>query len=87
VSKTTRVEQLLAKERQLRQEIENVESMLAAIDGSRTRFESGLDGLTMSAEEMKGQQRILKERQMWLIGEQDKLRAEIRRTTNPGDSK
>lgn len=87
MSKTTRVEQLLAKERQLRQEIENVESMLAAIDGSRTRFESGLDGLTMSAEEMKGQQRILKERQMWLIGEQDKLRAEIRRTTNPGDSK
>lgn len=52
--------------------------MITAVDQGRVRLESGLDGLNYSSEEIKGQVRILKERQAWLIGEQDKLRAQIK---------
>lgn len=79
-------QELIEKERALRQQIEDVELMIKAVDAGRDRLESGLDGLHLSTEEIKGQIRILKDRQAWLIGEQDKLRARIATSTLAGGS-
>lgn len=77
MTKITRVDEVIERERELRKQIEDVEIMIKAVDAGRDRLEAGLDGLNYSSEEIKGQVRILKERQVWLIAEQDKLRKEI----------
>lgn len=77
MTKITRVDEAIARERVLRSQIEDVQRMTDAVDAARVRLESGLDGLNYSSEEIKGQIRILKERQAWLIGQQDRLRKEI----------
>jgi chromosome segregation ATPase len=94
LSRTTRLETLQAREHELRSKISDVEIMLRAVEAGRERFERALEGMQNSNDEMKGQYRILKERQAWLIGEQDKLKAEqqalvqqIAKMTNPGDSR
>lgn len=80
------LQELIEKERAVRKQIEDVDLMIKAVDAGRDRLESGLDGLYLSSEEMKGQIRILKERQAWLIGELDKLRRQIATYSLPGDS-
>lgn len=94
MSRTTRLEQLQARERDLRQKIDDNEATLQAIESGRVRFESALEGMIHSNDEMKGQYRISKERASWLIAEQDKLKAEIAKVvkeigkmTFPGDSR
>jgi uncharacterized protein HemX len=77
VSYTDRRDAFRARERELRQNVQDIETMTKMIDDSRGRLESNLAGLDYSAEEMKGQIRILRERQSWLISELDKLRTEI----------
>jgi hypothetical protein len=94
MGKMERYEELVKRERELSKHIKDNEALLEAFEGGRTRLETNLGGLNMSAAEMKGQQRILKERQAWLIGQQDEIRAEqerlrklIGKTTRPGDSR
>lgn len=91
MSRTTRLEHLQERERELRRQINDVDVMLKAVDAGRDRLERGIDAMKHSTDEMKGQYRILKERQAWLIGEQDKIKAqiakEIGKTTQPGDSR
>ena len=94
MSRLNRLEALQARERELRKQINEVDVMIAAVDAGRARFERSLEGMKESNDEMKGQYRILKERQAWLIGEQDKHKAElaklvseIGKMTNPGDSR
>lgn len=94
MSRTARLEALQAQERDLRAKLEDVGAVLEAVEAGRVRFEHSLDAMQYSNDEMKGQYRILKERQVWAIGEQDKLRAdlakivkEIGKMTRPGDSR
>lgn len=77
MTKITRVDAIIERERELRQQINDCEVMIKAVEAGRDRLESGLDGLNYSSEEIKGQVRILRDRQVWLIAEQDKLRKEI----------
>jgi len=94
VTRLTRLDALQARERELRLQISDVDVMLKAVEAGRERFERSIEGLKHSNDEMKGQYRILKERQVWLIGEQDKQKAElaklakeIAKLTQPGDSR
>lgn len=77
MTKISRTDEIIAREVELRRQIADVQTMINAVDDGRTRLESGLEGLNYTSEEIKGQVRILKERQAWLIAEQDKLRKEI----------
>lgn len=77
MTRITRVDAIIERERELRQQINDVEIMIKAVEAGRDRLESGLEGLNYSSEEIKGQVRILRDRQVWLIAEQDKLRKEI----------
>lgn len=77
MTKITPVDAIIERERELRQQINDCEVMIKAVEAGRDRLESGLDGLNYSSEEIKGQVRILRDRQVWLIAEQDKLRKEI----------
>jgi uncharacterized protein HemX len=77
LTKIKRADEISEREVALRKQIENVQIMIKAVDASRDRLESGLESLNYSSEEIKNQVRILKERQTWLIAEQDKLRKEI----------
>jgi hypothetical protein len=83
LSYTDRRDALLQRELELRQNVQDVETMVRIMEGGRDRLEGGLASLEYSAEEMKGQIRILKERQTWLIGEVDKLRANIVKVAAP----
>lgn len=94
MSRTDRLDALQSRERELRKQINDVDVMIAAVDAGRDRFERSLEGMKNSNDEMKGQYRILKERQAWLIGELDKHKAdlakvvkEIGKMTRPGDSR
>lgn len=78
VSRIERREKMRERERELRISVDDVKTMTDAIDGVHGKFHAGLDDVYMSSEEMKGQIRIIKERQAWLIGELDKLRDELR---------
>lgn len=80
-------EELRQRERELRKNSDNIDIMLAAMKSAADRLHLDLDGLNLTADEMKGQLRIVKERQAWLIGEIDKLRSRLAKQTWPGDSK
>lgn len=60
--------------------IEDTVGMLTAIEGARLQFSS-------TADELRGQVTIIKERVNWLIRELDGLRKQIVRSTQPGDSR
>ncbi len=97
MTKMTRHERLIdlqARERKLSAEIADSQKMIDAVDGNRIQMEDGMNTLHHSATAIEGQQRVLKERQSWLIKEQDKLKAEITKVvkeigkmTRPGDSR
>jgi hypothetical protein len=77
VSRIERREKLREKERGLRKTIDDVTTMTKAIDEARGQMHAAIDDAYLSALEIKGQIQIIRERQQWLIGEFDKLRAEI----------
>ena len=59
--------------KELGKQVNDMGVMIDAIDKGRNRLDLGLGDLNYSAEEMKGQINILKERQKWLIHQQDKF--------------
>lgn len=94
MSRADRLAELVEKERELRKQIVDASAMVKAIDGARIQLENGLNDAAYATQEVSGQVGIVKERQKWLIDQQDlvkteikKLRAEIGRTTRPGDSR
>jgi hypothetical protein len=97
MTKMTRADRLaaiVAKERELRKHIADGGKMTDAVDGTRIQLENGLNEAAYATQENSGQVRIVKDRQKWLIDQQDELRAEIRklqreigRATQPGDSR
>jgi chromosome segregation ATPase len=80
-------EELRQRERELRKCVDDIDTMIAAMKSASDRLHLDLDGLNLSTDEIKGQLRIVKERQVWLIREIDKLRTRIAKQTWPGDSK
>ena len=93
MTKMDRYEKLLKlqeEEKQLRAKINDLDSMIKAFDNSRTKMDSKVEDFLYSQEEMKTQQKVLKDRQKWLIGEQDRVKKELEKalkTTQPGDPK
>ena len=92
MTKKIRYERLLElnkQEKELAKKIDDMQTMIDAVDKGRDRLDHGLSDLLYSAEEMKGQIKILKERQKYLIHEQDVIKKGIEKqgkTTLPGDS-
>lgn len=82
MSKTLRFEALIKLEQELRSKLENVSAMLKAVEDSRIQFDSAAELMSHSSDEMKGQLRILKERQTWLMSEQDTLKDELKKLTS-----
>jgi chromosome segregation ATPase len=91
MTKIDRYEKLLKlqeEEKQLRAKINDLDAMIKAFDNSRTRMDSKVEDFLYSQEEMKTQQKVLKDRQKWLIHQQDVIQKEMKKaleTTRPGD--
>jgi uncharacterized coiled-coil DUF342 family protein len=62
----------------LRSAVDDTEGMLKGIEGARMQLSS-------TADELRGQVTTIRERVRWLIQELDKVRAQIGRSTQPGD--
>lgn len=80
-------DELRQRERELRTIVGDIDRMIAAMKSASDRLHLDLDNLNLSTDEIKGQLRIVKERQAWVIGEIDKLRSRLTNQTWPGDSK
>lgn len=94
MTRADRLAVLIEKERELRKQIGDAEAMSKAVDGARIQLENGLSDQAYATQEVSGQVGIVKERQRWLITQQDEilkkieeLRAKIAKTTQPGDSR
>lgn len=91
MTKMDRYEKLLKlgeEEKQLRGKINDLDAMIKAFDGGRTKLDTKIEDLLYSQDEMKGQQKVLKDRQKWLIDQQDLIKKELKaatKTTHPGD--
>jgi hypothetical protein len=73
-------EQALEACKKLRLAIDDTEGLLKAVEGARMQISS-------TADELRGQTSILKERVAWLIRELDTLRKHLGRSTRPGDAR
>lgn len=81
MTKMARYEKLLKlreEEKQLRRQIDDLDAMIASFDGSRNRLDSKLEDLIYSVDEMKGQQKVLKDRQKQLIDQQEVIEKELK---------
>lgn len=72
-------ERALEAVQKLKVAVNDTEAMLAAIEASRVHMSS-------AADELRAQQTVIKERVNWVIRELDRVRIQIGRTTQPGDS-
>lgn len=81
MTKMARYERLLRlreEEKHLRLNINNLDAMIKAFDGSRTKIDAKVEDMIYSLDEMKGQQKVLAERQKELAAVQEEIKKELK---------